>query len=399
MSEPTFGQFARQCRQSANLGLRQASRSMGISAAYLSRVESNTDPPSPVLLHKMSQAYNTPIGELAAKARARDASGYRSAAAAHGLTMESNAELRALYRMGTRLSPEKVQTLLRQMLSEEGFSDEDIERELARLRSELPRVSNNGRDGLFATEARPRRLSKARIAEMAARLLHRNGLCQENYDPPTPVELIVESESGIAYKIARLKCDKYGRPVVLGLTGWDDNGNRQIIVNSALADGRSECDERRFNFTLAHELFHAIEHLPRVPNSPAAPLARMQVFVDTHCSKPRSIAEKAVSRWAGDNAGPQSLKTDEDWREWQSNTFASALLMPDYAILGELRKRGRSQAASAGLPLNPREIALQLADERFYDSGFYEHSLADRFAVSRQAMAIRLLELGVVREV
>jgi len=64
---------------------------------------------------------------------------------------------------------------------------------------------------------------------------------------------------------------------VLGLTGWDEGGNRQIVINSVLADRQWESEEHRFNFTLGHELFHAIEHLPRVPREAVAPLARIQV--------------------------------------------------------------------------------------------------------------------------
>lgn len=260
MVQESFGRFARRQRQAAGLGLRQAARLMGMSATYLSRVESDTDPPSAKLLHEMANAYKLPISDLAAQARARI--GDRSAAAAHGLALESSAELRALYRMGTSLSAEEIQQFLRDYLREKkGFSENEIEYELAKLKSELPRIVK-GRDDMFASQVRPRRLSKERIDKAAYSLLARYGLDEKTFSPPTPVELIVEQEPGIKYRIDKLACKKTGEPLVLGLTGWNDDGDREIIINGVLADSSNKTDGHRFNFTLAHELFHAIEHLP-----------------------------------------------------------------------------------------------------------------------------------------
>lgn len=44
-----------------------------------------------------------------------------------------------------------------------------------------------------------------------------------------------------------------------------------------------------------------------------------------------------------------------------------------------------------------RQLALQLAGEREFESDYSETSLADQFAVSRHAMAIRLMQ-GLVDE-
>ena len=48
---------------------------------------------------------------------------------------------------------------------------------------------------------------------------------------------------------------------------------------------------------------------------------------------------------------------------------------------------------------NPRDFALDLAGEFLLAGTVYAQSLAELFDVSRQAMAIRLLDLGLVREV
>ncbi len=175
------------------------------------------------------------------------------------------------------------------------------------------------------------------------------------------------------------------------------------MINSVLADSNRESDEHRFNFTLGHELFHAIEHLPRVPREAIAPLARMQVsdalYVECEAVKMRSTAERAVNSWANNSVGARGLVTDEDWREWQANTFSSALLMPHWAITAEFRRRLGAESVMVDRSANPREAALQIAGELVFESDNYEKSLAGLFAVSRQAMAIRLLELGLVKEV
>ncbi len=393
----SFGSFLRAARIKAGLGLRQVARKIGISAAHLSRVENNLIDPSGELMANMARLYQIGMEELT-----RRASKPRASAAAHGHTVQASPELRALYRLGTQLEAADIEDLIRKMLRERGVTESEIERQLASLKSELPRVAKSVRDGLFAAEAKPRFLTKKRITDMAYQKLYGSGLTEENYQPPTPVELLVENETGVLYRIEKLKCDKRGNPLVLGLTGWDENGDRQIVINSLLADSRRESDEHRFNFTLGHELFHAVEHLPRVPRDAVAPLARIQVadavFVDLDSAKLRSPAEKAVKSWAKNGAGPRDLVTDEDWREWQANVFASALLMPHWAVAAEFQVRLDDEEMVVDASRNPREAALDVAGEEFFGEKFHRHSLAELFGVSRQAMAIRLLELGLVKE-
>jgi Zn-dependent peptidase ImmA (M78 family) len=213
-----------------------------------------------------------------------------------------------------------------------------------------------------------------------------------------PIELLVERQPGVLYRIDKLKCDKHGEPLVLGLTGWDERGNRQIIVNSVLADGKRKSDEHRFNFTLAHELFHAVEHLPRIPKESVTPLARMQLFINSGSVERHTAAEKAVNSWARKATRARGLTSNEDWREWQANTFASSLLMPDWAVIAEFRSRIGAEKTLVQSPMNIREVALEIASERISKSGVYNESLADLFAVSRQAMAIRILQLDLVQE-
>jgi transcriptional regulator with XRE-family HTH domain len=390
-SRSSFGTFARETRLKKELGLRKAARLMSVSAAYLSRVENGVDNPSGQLMHKMSGAYGIPIDVLAARAPQEKAS-----TDAHVHAMAARADIRALYRLGTRVDFEKIEEFLRKILREKGTAEEDIEKELAELKSEFPRIRSNGRDGLFATEAKPRFLSRKRITEMAYVMLRRSGFTEATYVPPTPIELLVESEPNLVYRIDKLECDKRGDPIVLGLTGWSGRGERQIVVNSVLADSRRHSDECRFNFTLAHELFHATEHLPHVAREAVGPLARMRIFIDAQHFSPRSAAERAINHWTR-ASDARRLATNEDWREWQANTFASALLMPEWAVRTEFVARTGVQQLPVKTPANLREAALQIAG-RTFGTEVYGQSLAELFAVSGQAMAIRLLQLNLLKE-
>jgi transcriptional regulator with XRE-family HTH domain len=398
-SKDSFGSFAKAARLKVGLGLREAAREMGISAAYLSRVENEIENPSGRLMEHMARVYGAPLEEVTSKATKP-----RASAAAYGRAMQLSPELRALYRLGAELDADGLAELIRKFLHDKGITDEkEIEKRLLKLKSELPRTNTNARDGLFASEARPRFLSKRKIADMAYDRLRRNALTEESYSPPTPIELIVDSEDGILYRVEELRSDRRGNPLVLGLTGWDESGNRQIVINSLLADSDRKTDVHRFNFTLGHELFHAIEHLPRMPKDRVGPLNRMHlgnaVFVEGEPSKFRSPAERAVNIWASKAAGPRVLTTDEDWREWQSNVFSSVLLMPEWAVREEFSLRVGAQSVMLDQEKNPRDAALDIADKRVFESKIYDQSLADLFGVSRQAMAIRLLELDLVQEV
>jgi len=388
----TFGQYARRIRIQAGYGLRQAARAMGVSAAYLSRVETGEDLPSSNLAHKMARLYARPAEEvIAASGRSSLGAGVR------GRAMQDSEELRALYRMGELLTPDELNQAIKYILRKKSpdITDEEIERRLSQLRAELPRFDKGRNDGLFAADIKPRFLSKQRIAEMAYGLLNSVGLNRASYVPPTPIERIVEAQDGISYQVVDLP------PLFLGRSRWLGPSERQIAVSSSLADGSGVTNEHRFNFTLAHELFHALEHLLLTPNNQCAGLMRLEstVFFERSAPSPRrSAAQRAVDRWVGGEAQGQ-LRTNEDWREWQANTFASCLLMPEWCVSQKFRDRVALDFVSVTSDSNAKQGALEIAGELVFGETVYDVSLADLFNVSRQAMAIRLLQLGLVREV
>jgi transcriptional regulator with XRE-family HTH domain len=399
-----IGQYLRAKRLAIPLGLRQAARELDISAAYLSRIESGDDHPSAELLVNLANLFHVSLEKLIAMRNSAAVS-----ANARGYRIKSSAEMRALYRIGEDLTPDELDSLLRRALQEKGYSKEEVEKKIAEYKREMPRLANGG-DGLFALPASRRILTRNAIVNMAYRFLERHGLNEDSYAPPTEVECLVEMEPEIEYRIDTLKCRKSGEPLVLGLTRWSSEGQKQIVINTALADSKKESDSCRFNFTLGHELFHAIEHLPLAPRTTGESLRRLSpitdvMFVDRSEEGERvrlgihkSAVQKAVDAWAK-NTTRKRLVTDEEWREWQANVFSSVLLMPGWAVEAEFRKRTAMDSIAAGETEDARQLALSIAGEQIFDSGVFEHSLAQKFQVSRQAMAIRLLDLGLVQEV
>jgi transcriptional regulator with XRE-family HTH domain len=359
---------------------------MGISATYLSRVENLVDPPSADLIRKMSLLYNFSLETLTAAAK-KPALGSQI----RGDAIASQENLRALYRLGIELSVENVEDFLREFLRKRFPNDEDqVERELLRLRQELPRMAAS--EGLLASDIKPRYLSKRSIASIAYETLEGCGLGPTNYVPPTPIEQIVDRQDGIRYSIADLPSR-----LVLGLTKWNVFGEREILISSTL-DCSQGTNSQRFNFTLGHELFHALEHLPLAQRSTVRTSLNRIMLIEREPAAKRSPAQRSVERWTTVKK-PGTLVTSEDWREWQANTFASCILMPEWAVRREFCKRIAAEYIGVSSCRNVREEALQIAGELLFDDVFHDTSLADLFGVSRQAMAIRLLDLGLVQEV
>lgn len=393
MATESFGEFAHRLRVKKALGLRQAARKMGVSPAYLSQVERNKDYPSRRLLASMSQVYERPEAELQ---RAAERAGVQHRE--HGPRTRIE-DLRALYRLGAMFTTEEVEGMVRHMLKQQGMADEEIEQQLSRFRADLPRIRKAGGDGLFAADIKPRFLSKHGVAQIAYRILASSGLDRSRYKPPTPIEILVESEEGISYIIDDLPSSD-GDPVVLGRSRWVGDV-REITINADLAGSARECDGHRFRFTLGHEFFHALEHLPLAASSGGnlRRTASLDIgFVDRAAASSRSTAQRAVKRWATSEHS-RGLVTREDWREWQANVFASAILMPDWAVRDNFGDRLEAEYVLAPEDKNSREVALELAGEVLFPGKVYAKSLAQLFGVSRQAMAIRLLDLRLVREV
>jgi transcriptional regulator with XRE-family HTH domain len=391
----TFGAFVRKKRVDRGLSLRKAAMDFEVSAAYLSRIESDDEKPSGSFLAKIADLYDVPMEELASLAKASE----KSSSAAFGQTLRSKPELRALYRLGNQYGSEEIDEMLRKFLREQGMTDDaEIERRISQLKLEFPRIAK-GTDDLLAAQTHRRYLSKAAVTKLAYDFLQRHGLDDVSYAPPTEVEMLVEMEPDVDYRVDDLKCNQRGEPLVLGLSCWGLDGRRQIVISSVLADGKRATDVHRFNFTLAHELCHALEHLPRATGvvlNRLPSFAQDVVFIEVMRPR-RSAAERAVNTWV-QNGTSRRLLTQEDWREWQANTFAAALLMPDWAVSREFEARTGEKNLMVQKE-SAKQFALQIAGQMAFRDVVYEQSMADKFAVSRQAMAIRLLDLELVEGV
>jgi transcriptional regulator with XRE-family HTH domain len=65
MSKQNLGQFLKASRESKGLTLRAVENATGVSNAYLSQLEGNKiKQPSPVVLHKLSEAFDVPYTQL-----------------------------------------------------------------------------------------------------------------------------------------------------------------------------------------------------------------------------------------------------------------------------------------------------------------------------------------------
>lgn len=386
-----FGEFARKARIAAGLALREAARQMDYSASYLSRVESGDETASPKLIAAMAKEYRVPLEKLTELAP-------QKRPGVHGHMLQGSPELRALYRLGAILDAEEVESVLRKLLAEKlNLQGDDLEQELRDLKNELPRL-RKGTEGLFAADVRPRILTRNRIRELAEGFLRKHGLTRETYHPPTPIERLVELESDIRLRVRDdLDRKKHGGPYVLGLSRWDSDGNKEIAINSGLAEREDETSEYRMLFTIGHELFHALDHLPLM--NAAARLrtecCRAVLDVNSISLSDGTAAQRAVESWRRGASNARRLSTPEDWREWQSQTFSAEILMPKWAVEREFQKRAGTPVKASD-SANPKDVAFVLATQTVFESSVFDNSLNQLFKVSAQAMAIRLLTLNLV---
>lgn len=145
----------------------------------------------------------------------------------------------------------------------------------------------------------------------------------------------------------------------MGIEVWDDSWKQQIFFfgeGDILIEKNLQKDSGRYNFTLMHEIAHQIL-CRRFPEEPM----------------------KTVHRYE------KKRQTERDWAEWQADTLAAYLLMPEavvYHILHLLR-------ADNGFNLLFRNYSCK-EYQKFCDA-------AELLGVSKTALRIRLVELGLLR--
>ena len=164
---------------------------------------------------------------------------------------------------------------------------------------------------------------------------------------------------------------------ILGLTCFDEvdvlvydeadleyylclDGRTVVVEKNLISDIRQR---GRANFTLMHEGCHQILNM-LFPNSYGSNYKHRTLFFY--------------------KSNSEIYKFNQDWEEWQANTLASLLLMPE-----ELVKKGMFIFG-----LNEKIHLLN----RVYSRDVYERfaSLADFLGVSKMALAIRMKQLGLL---
>lgn len=207
-------------------------------------------------------------------------------------------------------------------------------------------------------------LSKRQIAEKAHDIISFGG-----YNPPIPVELIIEGSFNIQLEIDDINQILKNDEEILGAIFID---SRKIIINQNLANEDSDKAAGRYYFTCAHELGHWILH--------------------------RNINNDNISNTNGSTIFCR-IKDNQNFLEWQANYFAASLLMPDffvkqafYSVFGEkpidIFNVDRNFKSIIGYDFCLRNWGLIAQD--ICDAGQFTN-------VSKLAMILRLDELGLVK--
>lgn len=389
-----FGEYVREARVKSGMGLREAARMLAISPSYLSRIEAGDfRPPSPEVLRKMAALYQSDWFELLelAKERAPEAMAEDQGAAPL---------LQAFYRLAKDQTPEMQEKMFAGALGAIQLPEDQKKALLEQLRQMLARANSRdlprralGDDGLFALDIKPRFLSRLRVRQAAMEVLTK--VFGREIPLPVPLDRIVSEYDREILLTGRSDIEpaplRDGSPSVLGLSRWSRDGKRrELVVHQDLLDARDKPGRRRANFTIAHELFHCIEHLPLVQaRCPDFAMKRSVAFV----SLSPSVLHKP---WYQQSHQRRRLSTNEDWREWQANQFAAELLMPEDSVR-ETFMQLFGQESLLAIDGDSRKLADEVARKAFKDEDGNMMCLTDRFDVNAQPMAIRLLTLGIVR--
>lgn len=189
----------------------------------------------------------------------------------------------------------------------------------------------------------------------------------------TPIDQLAGDYLGLQVIFSELSADGS----IMGVTAYTDTEyetmeedcNRiltlkrnQVVLDSRFIQQgniRRLCPQRRF--TLAHECAH-------------------QILFQLEEDEKKSLLQKAYSERKVHT--PRTLKTHEDWNEWQANALGASILMP------------QTKADCAMRLLNGGETLKSYADRLHGKDKACVEAFCSVFAVSRTAACIRLEQLG-----
>ena len=127
----------------------------------------------------------------------------------------------------------------------------------------------------------------------------------------------------------------------------------------------------RRRYTEAHECSHWILHKPYFDMLPKSNSGHL-------------VACRSVETYK------RTRKTDADWREWQADTLAAALLMPRDMFFEYACNMLKSHGAPRGYLIEGQPSSRAIFREVI-------GPVSDKFSVSNRAAQIRMIHLGLIR--
>lgn len=173
----------------------------------------------------------------------------------------------------------------------------------------------------------------------------------------------------LSYDDSLLGLTSFEKVEVNVLTGGDEEVSILLDGKTILVEADLQYDDKlrgRKNFTLMHEGSHQIFKM------------LFPYEYGTAKSQPSPIRYYRVSN--------EKVGRIKDWEEWQANTLASAVLLPQHLILQGMYLFGLGKQIDC---LN--KIFRPVEFERF-------SAMADFLGCSKKALAIRMKRLGIVKK-
>jgi Zn-dependent peptidase ImmA (M78 family) len=150
---------------------------------------------------------------------------------------------------------------------------------------------------------------------------------------------------------------------------------QMILIDGSISDGTQPT---KFNFTLAHEMGHlALHRKINIERTEEIELQDELRDTDTEVKEEEGV-----------------MKSDNDWMEWQANSYAVSLLMPEPFVKVKLIQVKEAKGISNRIP--GLYINEQPSSIRDYQSVVMD--LSEFFGVSRTSIEYRLRGLDLVQK-
>jgi len=217
-------------------------------------------------------------------------------------------------------------------------------------------------------------MSKQQIEDDAQRLLdayfHKLG---QPIKSPIPVDGILETHLGFSLGFDDL-CSRFGMlgADILGLMFVD---SREVLIDQSLDPDEHPEMEDRFHFTCGHETGHWCEHRSYIKQTP---------WVSCRSSQ----AKKPIERQADHFSACLLMPREHVLAAWSTHFGSSKpFVFADVADRADRDWTRRNNKYRASWPRDPHADAFKTVSKEF----------APMFRVSKQAMRIRLENLGLLR--